>query len=107
VDVLYCSMRSIVLRTIDVLENNRIRHARQASHQAQGRLQGTQALVKEEDLEVISLGSDDGSEGNGRNDTQAEDSGEDTEKTELKRKRDPDTPRKPKRPPPSLRDVSI
>jgi hypothetical protein len=27
VDVLYCSMRSIVLRTIDVLENNRIRHS--------------------------------------------------------------------------------
>jgi hypothetical protein len=26
VDVLYCSIRSIVLRTIDVLENNRIRH---------------------------------------------------------------------------------
>jgi hypothetical protein len=25
-DVLYCSIRSIVLRTIDVLENNRIRH---------------------------------------------------------------------------------
>jgi hypothetical protein len=62
--------------------------ARQASQQAQGRLQGTQAPVKEEDLEVISLGSDDGSEGNGRNDSQAEDSEEDTEKTERKRKRD-------------------
>jgi hypothetical protein len=28
VDVLYCSIRSIVLRTIDVLENNRIRQNR-------------------------------------------------------------------------------
>jgi hypothetical protein len=80
--------------------------ARQASQQAQGRLQGTQAPVKAEDLEVISLGSDDDSEGNGRDESEAEDSEEDTVKTERKRKRNPDTPRKPKRSPPGLRDVS-
>lgn len=55
---------------------------------------------------MISLGSDDGSEGNGRDDSEAEDGGEDTVKTERKRKRNPDMPRKPKRPPPGLRDVS-